>query len=139
MPSGHRGRVLIRFKRPPRPVLDELEPSLANFCRFRLSPEVVIALGTNVKESGELMVGEPVELVAHHQPPNEMEPYERLLGDAANGDATLFARQDSVEAAWRVVDPILKHMGPPIEYEPNTWGPEGTLTPEGGWHNPKEP
>ena len=86
------------------------------------------------------MVGERVELVAHHQPPDEMEPYERLLGDAANGDATLFAREDSVEASWRVVDPILGDTNPPFEYEPNTWGPpevERTLAPAGGWHNPE--
>jgi glucose-6-phosphate 1-dehydrogenase len=100
----------------------------------------VIALGTKVKKPGELMVGERVELVAHHQPPDEMEPYERLLGDAANGDATLFAREDSVEAAWRVVDPILGDTTPPFEYEANTWGPPEAaraLTPAGGWHNPK--
>jgi len=132
--------VLIRLKRPPRPVLDELDPPLANYYRFRLSPEMVIALGTKGKKPGELMVGERIELVACHQAPDEMEPYERLLGDAANGDATLFASEDSVEAAWRVVDPILRDTSPPFEYETNTWGPpkaERTLAPEGGWHNPE--
>ena len=132
--------VLIRLKRPPRPVLDELDSPPANYYRFRISPEMVIALGTKRKKPGELMVGERIELIAHHQPPEEMEPYERLLGDAANGDATLFAGEDSVEAAWRVVDPILGDTTPPLEYEPNTWGPpqtERTVTPEGGWHNPK--
>jgi glucose-6-phosphate 1-dehydrogenase len=121
-------------------VLDELDPPLANYYRFRLNPEMVIALGTKGKKPGELMVGERIELVACHQAPDEMEPYERLLGDAANGDATLFAHEDSVEAAWRVVDPILGDTTPPFEYEPNTWGPpkaEWTLAPEGGWHNPK--
>ena len=96
--------VLIRLKRPPRPVLDELDSPPANYYRFRISPEMVIALGTKRKKPGELMVGERIELIAHHQPPEEMEPYERLLGDAANGDATLFAGEDSVEAAWRVVE-----------------------------------
>jgi glucose-6-phosphate 1-dehydrogenase len=132
--------VLVRFKHPSRPVLDELDPPLANFYRFRLSPEMVIALGTEVKKPGELMVGKRIELIAHHQPPDAMEPYERLLGDAANGDATLFAREDSVEAAWRVVEPVLGNASPPFEYEPNTWGPpevDRTLAPEGGWHNPK--
>ena len=132
--------VLVRFKRRPRPVLDETDTAPDCYCRFRFSPEVVLALGTKVKKPGELMVGESVELVAHHQPADEMEPYERLLGDAANGDATLFAREDSVEAAWRVVDPILGDTAPPFEYEPNTWGPpeaERALTPAGGWHNPK--
>jgi glucose-6-phosphate 1-dehydrogenase len=132
--------VLLRLKRPPRPVLDELDPPLANYYRFRLSPEMVIALGTKGKKPGELMVGERIELVACHQVPDEMGPYERLLGDAANGDGTLFGREDSVEAAWRVVDPVLGNATPLTEYEPNTWGPpegERVLAPEGGWHNPK--
>jgi glucose-6-phosphate 1-dehydrogenase len=131
--------VLVRLKRPPRPVLDELDPPLANYYRFRLNPEVVIALGTKAKKPGECMVGERIELVACHQAPDEMEPYERLLGDAANGDATLFAREDSVEAAWRVVNPVIGNATPLTEYEPNTWGPpkvERDLAPEGGWHNP---
>jgi len=132
--------VLVRFKRPPRAVLDELDPPLANYYRFRLSPEIVIALGTKGKKPGELMVGEHIELVACHQAPDEMGPYERLLGDAANGDGTLFGREDSVDAAWRIVDPILGNATPLTEYEPNTWGPsevERVLAPAGGWHNPK--
>ena len=132
--------VLVRFKRPPRPVLDETEKSPANYFRFRLSPEVVLALGTKFKKPGEQMVGEPIELVVCHQAPDEMGPYERLLGDAANGDGTLFGREDSVEAAWRIVDPILGNATPLTEYEPNTWGPpevDRVLAPEGGWHNPK--
>jgi glucose-6-phosphate 1-dehydrogenase len=132
--------VLVRFKQPRRPVLDEAGPSPNCYCRFRLTPEMVLALGIKVKKPGERMVGESIELVAHHQPPDEMAPYERLLGDAAQGDATLFAREDSVEAAWRVVDPIVKDRTPPFEYEPGTWGPpqaERTLSPTGGWHNPE--
>ena len=89
---------------------------------------------------GERMEGESIELIARHQPPDEMDPYERLLGDAANGDATLFAREDSVEASWRIVDPVLGNATPLYEYEPNTWGPpevERAITPEGGWHNPQ--
>jgi glucose-6-phosphate 1-dehydrogenase len=69
-----------------------------------------------------------------------MEPYERLLGDAANGDATLFAREDSVEAAWRVVDPVIGNKTPLLNYEPDTWGPpevERAVAPDGGWNNPK--
>ena len=99
--------VLVRFKRPPRPVLDESGPPLANYYRFRLSPEMMIALGAKVKKPGELMDGERIELVAHEQSPDEMEPYERLLGDALNGDKTLFSREDAVEASWRVLDPVL--------------------------------
>jgi glucose-6-phosphate 1-dehydrogenase len=132
--------VLVRFKRPPRPVLDETKKSPANYFRFRLSPEVVLALGTKFKKPGEQMEGEPIELVVCHQAPDEMGPYERLLGDAANGDGTLFGREDSVEAAWRIVDPILGNATPFTEYEPNTWGPpevERVLAPEGGWQSPK--
>jgi glucose-6-phosphate 1-dehydrogenase len=132
--------VLVQFKRSLRSVLDELDPPLANYYRFRLSPEIAIALGTKAKRPGELMVGERIELVAHHQAPDQMGPYERLLGDAAGGDATLFGREDSVEAAWRVVEPVLGNATPLSEYEPNTWGPpevERVLAPNGGWHNPQ--
>jgi glucose-6-phosphate 1-dehydrogenase len=132
--------VLVRFKRPARSGLGQFDSSPANHCRFRLSPEMVIALRTRVKKPGEQMAGEAIELVAHHQPPDEMGPYERLLGDAANGDATLFAREDSVEAAWRVVDPILGSTTPLCEYEPDTWGParvDRDLAPDGGWHEPR--
>jgi glucose-6-phosphate 1-dehydrogenase len=132
--------VLVRFKRRLRPVLDESGPPLANYYRFRLSPKMVIALGAKVKKPGESMDGEIIELVAHEQSPDEIEPYERLLGDALNGDATLFARQDAVETSWRVVDPVLGNATPLFEYEPNTWGPpevDRALMPEGGWHNPK--
>jgi glucose-6-phosphate 1-dehydrogenase len=132
--------VLVRFKRPARPVLDELDAALANYYRFRLSPEIAIALGTKAKKPGELMVGERIELVAYHKPPDEMGPYERLLGDAVNGDATLFAREDSVEAAWRVVDPVLGDATPLHEYDQGAWGPpevDRLLAPEGGWHNPR--
>jgi glucose-6-phosphate 1-dehydrogenase len=131
--------VLVRFKRPSRPVLDELDPPLANYYRFRLSPEILIVLGTKAKKPGELMVGERIELVASHQAPDEIGPYERLLSDAAKGDATFFGREDSVEAAWRVVDPILGNATPLTEYEPDTWGPPEVgrrLAPEGGWHDP---
>jgi len=132
--------VMVRLKRPLRPVLDETDTALNGYYRFRLTPDVTLALGTRVKKPGELMVGERIELIAHHQPPDEMEPYERLLGDAANGDATLFAREDSVEAAWRVVDPILGNTTPLFYYEPGTWGPsevQQILVPTGGWHNPQ--
>jgi glucose-6-phosphate 1-dehydrogenase len=130
--------VLIRSKRPLRPVLDETGPPPANYYRFRLSPEVVLALGTTVKRFGERMVGEQIELVAHHQRPDEMEPYERLLVAAANGDPTLFAREDAVENSWRIVDPILGQPAPLYPYEPGAWGPceMDRLMPEGGWHDP---
>ncbi|OWK35598.1 glucose-6-phosphate dehydrogenase [Fimbriiglobus ruber] len=131
--------AVVRYRRPERPVLDDRDLGLATYHRFRFSPEVVVAMGAKVKKPGECMVGEPTELIAHHQQPDEMQPYERLLGDAANGDGGLFARADSVEAAWRVVDPVLENVTPLHEYEPNTWGPAEAverLAPEGGWHDP---
>ena len=134
--------VMVRLKRSPRPLLDEPDPPPANYYRFRLSPDTAVALGTNVKKAGELMVGEHVELVACacRRAPNEIGAYERLLGDAIEGDPTQFSRESSVEEAWRIVDPILGDATPLAEYEPDTWGPPGVerdLAPEGGWHNPK--
>ena len=85
------------------------------------------------------MVGEHVELIACVHPPDQVKPYERLLGDACRGDATLFARKDCVEEAWRIVDPVLNNASPLLNYEPNTWGPAEvarTLLPAGGWYNP---
>jgi glucose-6-phosphate 1-dehydrogenase len=86
------------------------------------------------------MIGEEVELIARQHAGDEMAPYERLLGDAMRGDASLFAREDTVEAAWRVVDPVLGSVTPAYRYEPNTWGPheaDALLAGEGGWHNPR--
>jgi glucose-6-phosphate 1-dehydrogenase len=130
--------IMVGFERTTQPVLDDITRPLENHYRFRLSPEEVLALGAKVKKPGERMEGRCIELIAHYQPPDEMEPYERLLGDAISGDATLFAREDSVEAAWRVVDPILGNRTPLYEYEPGTWGPPeaGRLAPEGWWHDP---
>jgi glucose-6-phosphate 1-dehydrogenase len=131
--------VLVRFKPSAKPVLDDTGPSHAGYCRFRLSPEVVIALAARVKTPGERMAGDTVEMRAHYQPTNSMLPYERLLGDAMKGDLTLFAREDSVEAAWRVVDPALDADSSPVEYEAGTWGPSSassSVSPRGGWHDP---
>lgn len=132
--------VLVSFRHPPHPVLDEAVLAEDCYYRFRISPDQVIALAIKLKLPGENMVGERAELVVHKQPANEMPPYERLLGDAIRGDATLFAREDSVEAAWRVLDQVLDNVTPVHEYEPNTWGPAqvaGSIEPEGGWYNPK--
>ncbi len=101
---------------------------------------MTIAIGTTVLSPGEKLEGETVEMVASRHPrPEEMEAYERVLGDAMAGDSTLFARQDYVEEAWRIVDPILKADTPIYPYEKDTWGPgevESIVTPAGGWHNP---
>mgnify|MGYP001810242107 CR=1 FL=1 len=111
-----------------------------NYLRLRISPEITIALGTNVIAPGEDMVGQSIEMIASRQPgTDEMDAYERVLGDAMAGDRTLFARQDYVEEAWRIVDPVLQAGTPIYEYEPQTWGPsevDQNVSPAGGWQNP---
>lgn len=111
-----------------------------NHLRFRLSPEVSISLGAQVKAPGEPMAGQDVELAFHEQPASaELAPYDRLLRDAMIGDASLFAREDAVEAAWAVVDRVLDDATPPHAYEPATWGPEeaaALMTRHGGWQDP---
>jgi glucose-6-phosphate 1-dehydrogenase len=131
--------VTVELKRPPHAVFDSFRLGESNYFRFRLSPEVLISAGARIKVPGEAMVGEDAELVLHRHPGDEMLPYERLLGDAMHGDATLFAGADAVEAAWRVVDPILGNATPVTAYEPNTWGPaeaERIVAGEGRWHDP---
>jgi glucose-6-phosphate 1-dehydrogenase len=131
--------VRVEFKPPPQTVFDAAPAREADYARFRLSPNVTIALGARVKLPGEAMVGEAVELVVRHVAGDEMTTYERLLGDAIRGDAMLFVREDAVEAAWRVVDPVLGNTTPAHEYEPNTWGPaeaDRIIVADGGWHNP---
>ena len=129
--------VLVRLKRPP---LSRLSPDDTNYVRFRLSPDVVIAVGARVKHPGEAMTTEPTELRVVHQPGgDEMDAYERLLLEAMEGDGTLFARQDGVEAAWSVVEPILGDVTPVHEYACGSWGPaEADRLAEGigGWHEP---
>ncbi len=130
--------VLVNLDRPP---LSKLSATDANYVRFRLSPDVTIAIGARVKRPGEEMTSEPTELRIVHQPNGEeMDAYERLLGDAMDGDATLFARQDEVEAAWAIVQPILETTTPIYDYECGMWGPREAeaLTAEiGGWHSPE--
>src|SRR5712675_2357845 len=115
--------VTVTLKRPPLAVFDPNETMPRNYFRLRLSPEVVISEGALVKRNGEQMHGEPVELVARHHSESEKSPYERLLGDAIRGDPSLFTQDACVEAAWRVVDPVLSGGLPVTEYEPGTWGP----------------
>jgi glucose-6-phosphate 1-dehydrogenase len=130
--------VLGRFRAPPT-VIGEGTLS-QNHMRFRISPEMTIAVGTTVLAPGEALRGESVEMVASRHPrPDEMEAYERVLGDAMIGDATLFARRDYVEEAWRIIDPVQKADTPIYEYDKGTWGPsevEQRVSPPGGWHNP---
>jgi glucose-6-phosphate 1-dehydrogenase len=129
--------VLVRLHQPPTMYQEfNLQP---NYCRFRISPDVMLAFGVNVMAPAE-ETSQSVELLASHSPSaDEMDAYERVLGDAMAGDATLFAREDYVEEAWRIVDPVLKAGTPVYDYEPGSWGPhevDQQVSPAGGWHNP---
>ena len=132
--------VFVELRRGAQTVFDVVPQSESDYFRFRLSPNISISLGARAKKPGEAMVGEPVELIVRQAPGDEMTPYERLLGDAIRGDAMLFVREDSVETAWSVVDPVLGNAAPVHEYEPNSWGPAEAnriVAGDGGWHNPK--
>jgi glucose-6-phosphate 1-dehydrogenase len=132
--------VLVELERPPLAIFhaDRLTPGGGNYVRFRLGPDVAIAMGVRSKVPGEGMCGQDVELLAVSKVVGQMGPYERLLGDAMKGDATLFAREDMVESEWRVVDTLLNHGLPVHEYEPGTWGPAeaASVIPGGEWHAP---
>jgi glucose-6-phosphate 1-dehydrogenase len=131
--------VMVTLQRPPLDILGANQATPQNYFRLRLSPEVVISEGALVKRKGEQMRGEPVELVARHHPEREKSPYERLLGDAIRGDASLFTQDDSVEAAWQVVDPVLRAGNPVLEYGCGTWGPAAAasvMKPGDTWHDP---
>jgi glucose-6-phosphate 1-dehydrogenase len=131
--------VVARLRRPPW-ILPGPQPP-PNYVRFRISPDVAIALGTMVMNPGEVMTGRPIELLACQRSASEkVDPYERLLGDAMKGDPTHFAREDYVEEAWRIVSPVLGDVTPLYEYESGTWGPpqmEHTIQPPGGWVDPE--
>jgi glucose-6-phosphate 1-dehydrogenase len=130
--------VVVRLRRPPT-VFVSCSPA-PNYLRFRVSPEVALAIGLTVMDPEEKMIGQSVELLlSRHPAAGEMDAYERVLGDAMEGDRTLFAREDYVEEAWRIVDPVLKAGTPVHEYEPGTWGPrevDQQVVPAGGWQNP---
>ena len=131
--------VVVNLKCPPLAIFDEISPATSNVFRFRLSPEVVISAAARVKQHGEAMRGEPVELIARRQAKSEHLPYERLLRDAIRGDPTLFTRDDSVEAAWRVIDPALGNHTAIAGYEPGSWGPPTAadiVNGHEGWHDP---
>jgi glucose-6-phosphate 1-dehydrogenase len=130
--------VFARFRKPPT-VFEEC-PRCQNYMRFRISPEMTIAMGATVMGESATLKGENVEIIASRHPsPQEMDAYERVLGDAMAGDPTNFAREDYVEEAWRIVDPVLNAATPVHEYEKGTWGPregDGKVSPPGGWHKP---
>jgi glucose-6-phosphate 1-dehydrogenase len=128
--------VIVTLRKPPLDVFDSYERTHNDTIRFRLGPDVFIALQSRAKVPGEAMVGEDIELVARQQQGDDMKPYERLLGDALAGQQTLFARQDEVEEAWRIVDPVLDNVTPVHTYKPNTYGPAAAdelVTDVGGW------
>ena len=127
--------LVLRMRRPPS--MFEGEELGRNSIRIRIAPEITLATGVNVPSLNDDSPTQ-IEIVASHQPQKgEMEAYERVLGDAIAGDASLFARQDFVEEAWRIVQPVLDEPPPVQEYEPGTWGPVNErLTPPGGWQNP---
>jgi glucose-6-phosphate 1-dehydrogenase len=131
--------VYAELRRPPNQVFDA-PVHRPNALRMRLSPDVSIALGVRIKQEGETMVGEHVELVAHEDPGDDMPAYERLLGDALRGDPALFASVDTVEQAWRIVDPVLDDATPVHPYAPGTWGPAEADKLPGArlrWHDPQ--
>jgi len=130
--------AIVTLHRAPR-MFPEC-PGEANYLRFRISPEMTLAIGATVMDQEDRMIGERTELLASHRPDGaEIDAYERVLGDAMAGDRTLFAREDYVEEAWRIVDPMLKAGTPVHSYEPGTWGPpqaDDSVLPPGGWQNP---
>ncbi len=132
--------VLVRLKHPPQRLFDSPRSASPNHVRFRLGPDrVAIALGAQAKKAGEGMTGEDIELYVCRQEGDEQGAYERLISDAMEGDTSLFAREDGVEEAWRIVDPIVKMPTPVFEYAPGTWGPneaQAVVANIGGWHNP---
>ena len=135
------GEVLIQLKPPPQRLFDDSIPvkGRANYLHFRLSPNSSIALAARVKSSGKEFVGEQQELYLVEEQPGDQSPYERLLSDAMSGDGALFTREDAVEAAWTVVDSVLKTHAKAYPYKRGSWGPkeaDALITEDGGWHNP---
>jgi glucose-6-phosphate 1-dehydrogenase len=137
----HATEVHVELLAPPQRVFadSDLPEGQGNYVRFRFTPEITIAIGARAKMPGEEMVGESRELALCNEFPDEMTPYERLLGDAIRGEGLLFAREDGVEEAWRVVDRVLTKHSPAIPYARGSWGPteaNALITRDGGWHNP---
>jgi glucose-6-phosphate 1-dehydrogenase len=133
--------VLVELKSPPQRLFADSGAAggRANYLRFRLSPNAAIALAARVKLPGKEFTGDQRELYLSEEQTGEELPYERLLGDAMIGDGALFTREDAVEAAWAVVDPILKNHPRAISYKRGSWGPkeaDAVLAPDGDWHNP---
>ena len=134
--------VTLVLRKPPQHVFSEIEIKGAtpNSLRFRLGPEIEIAIGAQAKGPGEAGSSMPVELMACKDRHEFLEPYDRLLGDALAGETMLFAREDEVESAWRIIDPVLENASPVLEYAPGSWGPaeaDRLVAECGGWWDPK--
>lgn len=134
--------VIVQLKPPPQRLFDDSSPvdGRANYLRFRLSPNSAVALAARVKRAGKEFVGDQRELYLLDEQLGEESPYERLLSDAMSGDGALFTREDAVEAAWAVVDPVLDMPRPVYPYKPGSWGPkqaDALIAVDGNWHNPK--
>ncbi|WP_348264838.1 glucose-6-phosphate dehydrogenase [Telmatobacter sp. DSM 110680] len=135
--------IIVELKPPPQKLFADAATALGkgNYLRFRLSPDAAIAIAARVKLAGEEFIGKQRELYLLEQQPGEETPYERLLGDAMKGDGGLFTREDAVEAAWEVVDKVLKHHPRVRPYKRGTWGPkqaDALIESDGGWHNPTD-
>ena len=134
--------VIVQLKPPPQRLFADSAPvsGRANYLRFRLSPNSAVALAARVKRTGKAFVGDQRELYLMDERPDEEAPYERLLGDAMAGNGALFTREDAVEAAWAVVEPVLAHPGRVVPYRRHSWGPtqaDVLIAPDGRWHNPR--
>jgi glucose-6-phosphate 1-dehydrogenase len=134
--------VLVELKPPPQRLFADSSPPTGptNYLRFQLSPRSAIALAARVKRAGKEFVGDQRELYLAEEQPGAESPYERLLSDAMAGDGALFTREEAVEAAWAVVEPVLETHQQARPYEHGSWGPkeaEVLIAPDGCWHNPK--
>jgi glucose-6-phosphate 1-dehydrogenase len=139
--AGTAAEVIVQLKPPPQRLFADSAPAagLANYLRFRLSPNSAVALAARVKRAGKDFVGEQRELCLIDERPGEEAPYARLLGDAMAGNGALFTREDAVEAAWAVVDPILAKHPRAKPYRRGSWGPKAAdalIAADGRWHNP---
>lgn len=133
--------VLVELKPPPQRLFDDAIATSGqnNYFRFRLSPSSAVAIAARVKRPGKEFVGDQRELYLLEEQGNEPAPYERLLDDAMAGNGALFAREDSIEAAWAVVDPVVRKHSRALPYRRGSWGPKeagGLIEADGGWHNP---
>lgn len=132
--------AVVQFKKPPRETFGEIDSLGCGHMRFRIQPDVTIALGTRVKVPGDRMIGDDVELILTRQPGQDKPPYQRLLGDAMHGISDLFTREDIVDAEWRIVNDVLGDVTPYYEYKPGTWGPDEAaklIGRDGPWLDPK--